>query len=183
MLKHISHRYFAVGAPLNNFHAAKARYNQNRFDACHKAVTNLRGVIGVEFHISDLSRGALEAVNSQWGSSEFDWQRIHDVYREPDCIKVAFWVGERLCALAIGTTSGQSLRFRFLEGSPDPNCPLKGVRILIALEVMALYGQMRGKRELVLEPINEKLIDVYENTYGFEVVRPAKGTAFCKKGI
>jgi len=144
---------------------------------------NLRPHIGVNFRVSEITRKALEACDAQWGASTWDWHALHQAYRDVDAFKFAIWVDETLCGLAIATTTGQSVVLRFVEGSPDVNCPLKGRRILIALEAAANYGQRRGKRDLKLEPLNEHLINLYETTYGFEVVRPRKGPAFCTKRI
>jgi hypothetical protein len=143
----------------------------------------LRSHIGVNFRVSEISLKALEACDSQWGKSNWDWHEIYRNYRDADAFKFAIWVDDTLCGLAVATTSGQSVVLRFVEGSPDVNCPLKGRRILIALEAAANYGQNRGKRELKLEPLNEELISLYESVYGFEVVRQGKGPVFCRKGI
>lgn len=143
----------------------------------------LRPHIGVNFRVSDISRKALEAVETQWGESKWDWATISQAFRDPDAFKFAIWVDDTLCGLGLATTTGQSVVLRFIEGSPRADCPLKGQRILIALEATALYGQKRGKRELKLEPLNEDLINLYESTYGFKVVRPKKGPTFCTKGI
>jgi hypothetical protein len=126
---------------------------------------------------------ALDAVQQQWGSSQFDWDAVNSNYRGIDAFKFAIWVDDILCGLAIATTGDKNVKLRFIEGSPDPNCPLKGRRVLIALEAAANYGQRRGKHVLTLEPLNEKLILLYETAYGFEVVRPSKGPPYCTKGI
>lgn len=174
---------------MNSLVAAKNRYIQDRYEAMRLTMEGLREHVGVKFKLIEISRSTLEVWKEQWPKwpktelNQFDWDEIHKRFREPDSFKFAIWADDELCGLVVGTTSGQSIKVRFIEGSPNPSCPLKGRRILIALEAVALYGQLRGKRELVLEPINQKLIDVYENDYGFEVVRPRKGDPFCRKGI
>jgi hypothetical protein len=158
---------------------------QDRHTALRKATESLRDHVGEKFLLREISLSTLDEWRD-WARSEsdqFDWEEIHRKYNEPDAIKFGIWVDDQLCGLVLGTTSGQSIKARFIEGSPNPHCPLKGRRILIALEALALYGQLRGKRELILEPINQKLISLYENDYGFEVIRPLKGEPFCRKGI
>ena len=162
---------------------AKQRYIQNRHDAYAKTTRDLGGVLGVDFSLVELSNRALEAIEKQWGKSHFDWAAINRKYNDPSCAKFAIWVGERLAAICVADTTGQSVKVRYLEGDPRGDCPLKGRRILVALDAMANYAQLRGKVELVLEPINEKLIDLYESVYGFEVVRPKKDPAFCRKKV
>lgn len=165
------------------FTDARARYENDRQQACIAAGDSLRETLGVDFRISQISRSALDAVHTQWKSSEFDWDKINTDIRGIDAFKFAIWVGDRLCGLAVATTSNQRIRLRFLEGSPLPDCPLKGRRITIALEAVAFYGQRRGKRELTLEPLNEKLISVYQNTYGFQIIRPHSDPPYALKGI
>jgi hypothetical protein len=168
---------------LNTFTNARARYERDRSEACIASAETLRPVIGVHFEIAEIGRAALDAVALQWGSSKFDWDAVYQHHRGIDAFKFAIWFENSLCGLGVATTSGQSVKLRFLEGSPDINCPLKGRRILIALDVAANYGQRRGKRNLILEPINETLIALYENVYGFKVVRTRKDPPYCIKGI
>lgn len=164
------------------FTDARARYEKARHEACIKA-GHLRQVLSVNFEVAEMGRAALDAVATQWKTSKFNWDEIYRDMRGIDTFKFAIWVGDRLCGLGVATTSNQSIRLRFIEGSPLEDCPLKGRRILIALEAVAYYGQLRGKKELLLEPLNEKLISVYETTYGMKIIHPTKGNPYASKGI
>lgn len=73
--------------------------------------------------------------------------------------------------------------FSFFEADPRPECPLKGKRILIALDAIAAYVQGSGRAEIRVEPANDKLVEVYQTVYEFEVVSPRKGKPYCRKRI
>ena len=167
---------------MSSISAARARYMRNRHDALRGATDTLRPILGVDFRLVEFSRSTLDAIQ-EWGTSEFDWPEIHRRYNEPDSLKFGIWVGDRLAAAVVATTTGQSVKIQFVEGDPRGDCPLRGRRILIALEAAANYAQLRGKLELVLEPINEILIILYEDIYGFEAVRPRRETPYWRKRV
>jgi hypothetical protein len=148
---------------------------QNMHDAMRKATENIRALIAVDFQLREFTRATLEGVE-KWGNAEFKWDEILRDIKDPDCFRFGIWVGDRLTAVAIATTSNQAVYLRFIEGDRSEDAPLTGIRILIALEAITIYGQLRGKLEIKLEPINEELISLYENTYGFEAVTPRKGS-------
>lgn len=159
---------------LNAIQHARARYLQNMHDAMRMAAENIRKGLGVECQLKEFTRATQDGI-SKWGKNEFDWDDILRNIRDPDCFRFGIWVADRLTAVAIATTSNQSVCLRFIEADRREDAPLTGLRILIALEAIAIYGQLRGKSEIRLEPVNEKLISLYEDTYGFEVVPPRKG--------
>lgn len=167
---------------MNALSAARARYLQNKHDAMRAAVIKLAPLLGVEFRLVEFSRSTMEALDS-WQNAEFDWAEIDRRHRDAGTFKFGIWVGDRLTAVALATVSGQSVRLEFVEGEQFDACPLKGKRILIALEAVANYAQARGKNEIVLEPINPTLISLYEDVYGFEAVRPRKGSPYWRKRI
>jgi hypothetical protein len=136
----------------------------------------------VDFKLIEFSRSTLEGV-AKWKTRQFDWAEIHRRYDDADCFKFGIWVDDRLIAAVVATTTGQSIKIQFLEGDPAADCPLKGKRILIALEAAANYAQLRGKLELVLEPVNQTLITLYQDVYGFEVVRPRNESPYWRKRI
>ncbi|RJG46637.1 hypothetical protein D3Y55_21870 [Mesorhizobium sp. DCY119] len=118
-----------------------------------------------------------------WGKPYFDWRDIDKRHKEPDRLELAIWSDDRLSALALALTTGQAIMLRFLEGDPRQDCPLRGMRIAIALETTANYAQARGKKEIRLQPIEDKLVDLYENVYGFVRESPRNGTAYYRKGV
>lgn len=72
---------------------------------------------------------------------------------------------------------------RFLEGDPRQDCPLRGKRILIALETAANYAQGRGKKEIRVQPIDDKLVYLYESVYGFVLESPKNEEPYYRKGV
>gem|GEM_PF-5745131 len=158
-------------------------YRKDRDHACLTAAANLRGLVGEDLRISEISGKALDAVSSQWKISKFDWAVVYDTHKKPNDFKFAIWKGETLCALALARLTTKSVHLSFLEGSPHSDCPLRGKRVLIALETASIYGQRRGKQYLTLEPLNEKLSSVYQGTFGFSAHQTPSGTTFCSKEI
>jgi len=153
---------------------ARMRYMQNMHDAMRRASENIRKDLGEEVQLREFTRATLDAIE-EWGPTDFDWNEILLRVRDPDCFRFGIWVGNRLVAVAIATTSNQSVCLRYVEADKREDAPLKGLRILVALEAITIYGQLRGKTEIKLEPINEDLVSLYENTYGFERIVLRKG--------
>jgi hypothetical protein len=167
---------------------AKARYAEQRESAFRIAGQNLVPLIGVQFHITGWTNKAREAL-ATWRETgrhvdgRFDWEEIFRRYRETDRLDMAIWVGDRLAALGLGTCTGSSVLLRYLEGDPRQDCPLKGRRILIALEAAANFAQARGKNEIRVQPVNEALSNLYEGVYGFALEKPYKQDAYYRKGV
>jgi len=91
--------------------------------------------------------------------------------------------GDRLSALMLVTVHENFVKVDFLEGDPRPDCPLKGFRATLALDIAARYGQGMGKREIRLEPVNQELRDLYITGYGFEEITPARGQPYLKRDL
>lgn len=71
-----------------------------------------------------------------------------------------------------------------LEGSPDPNHGLKGLVLLVALELASMYAQSKGRREVWLyKPANDMLLWHILNDYCFELVSPKSGASFFRKEV
>lgn len=120
----------------------------------------------------------------EWGGSHFDWREIDRRHRDPDRLDIAIWSDhERLAGLGLGLSTGQAIVLRFLEGDPRQDCPLRGKRILIALETATNYAQGRGKKEIRVQPINDKLVYLYENVYGFVLESPKNEEPYYRKGV
>lgn len=163
---------------------AKARYDSAKDGARRQAALRLEQHVGVQFHISGWSHKAREAIRNQWDSkSKFDWPEIFRKHRDPDRLDMVIWANERLAGLSLALTCAEYVEVRFAEGDPRLNCPLKGRRALIFLECAACYAQALGRTELHIQPINEQLKALYEQTYGFELVIPKKGCAYYKKPV
>lgn len=172
---------------MNLLQAHKMRCAISRDDARRQAALNLIPHIGVEFDLSGSTNKAREVYADTWGREErrtgWDWPEIFRRYDEHDRLDLAMWVGNRLCGLALGTLSNQALTIRFLEGGPDPSCPLVGRRALIALEAAQCYAQIQGRSELRVEPIHEKLETLYRDIFGFALETVKGRRAYYRREI
>ncbi len=173
---------------MSELERAKARYAEQREAAFRVAAQSLVPYIGVQFHITGWTNKARDELRSweaagRHADGRFPWPEIFQRYRDPDRLDMAIWVGDRLAALALGTCTGPSVLLRYLEGDPRTDCPLVGRRILIALEAAANYAQARGRRELRVQPVNERLSNLYVQVYGFTLENPHKQDAYYRKGV
>jgi hypothetical protein len=140
------------------------------------------GIYG--FELSEWSGRTFSALGEQWPSTQFDWEKVRNAYcREPDRFDAAIWAGDRLCGLFLATLAGESVTLRFVEGDPRRDCPLMGRRLLIALDAVVNYTQINGRYELRVEPINDKLIKLFETDFGFRAVKPHKGSPYWTKQV
>lgn len=144
----------------------------------------------VPFSISDWSRAVEEAYRLQWCSvarhpdGGWDWPEIKRRFHAPSDQILAIRCGERLSALGLITASKTTVKLAFLEGDPRRECPLKGLRAMIALEVAAMFGQRMGRAEIRLDPVNPDLKELYCGPdYGFEEVSPRKGEPYLRKDL
>jgi hypothetical protein len=169
---------------MSSLERAKARYAVDRDAAHRQAALHLSTPIGVDFHLSGWTGKAREALAAQWKSSYFDWAEIFRRHRDPDRLDMVIWAPEeRLSGIGLGLTTGESVVVRFVEGDPRDDCPLKGRRIAIFLECAALYAQARGKLELRIQPINERLATLYQQSYGFTLATDQEGRAYYQRSI
>jgi hypothetical protein len=165
---------------------AKARFESDRHGARGQAVKNLQPHLP-EFNLSGWGERARLAYRDQWlgtPRADWDWEEVFRRHSDPDRLDIAIWgVNDRLSGLALGTTTGEAVEIQFLEGDPRPDCPLKGRRILIILESAACYAQARGRAELRVRPKNERLEDLYRQTYGFVLETSSRGDRYLRKDI
>ena len=135
-------------------------------------------------HWGTKAQGAYE---SQWlsrhpDSTFWDWTEIFRRHRNE--LEIAIWSPvARLSGLSVATASGEAIEVRFLEGDSRPDCPLKGSRMLIALDCASRYAYGRGKRELRVRPVNSALEDLYQEIYGFHLVKDKPGSPYWARRI
>lgn len=166
-------------------HRHKARCEADRHAARTQAVKNLQ-VHLPSFNLTGWTQKAREAYQDQWlkeNNCHWDWDEVFRRHNDPDRLDVAVWASSRLCALALGTLTGEALEVRFVEADPRPDCPLKGRRILIVLESAACYAQARGRHELRVRPKNSELETLYRQTYGFVVETTRGGDRYLRKEV
>lgn len=130
------------------------------------------------------------AYEDQWfrhkRMADWDWTDIFRQYDETDTLDMAVWAGEneeRLSALGLATVTGKAIFVHYIEGAPDPACPLTGKRQLICLEVSTAYADLLGKAELRCRPVNEKMAELYCKGFGFSLETPRKDPQYYKREL
>lgn len=168
---------------------ARARYEAAKDLARREAAQVLVPKIGTNFHLSGWSGKAREALNDQWvvdgkQLSQWDWNEIFRRHNDPDRLDIVIWgAADRLCGLSLCLSTSTYIEIRFLEGDPRRDCPLTGRRALIVLETAARYAQERGRAELRIQPVNERLETLYRQIYRFELATPHRGSAYYYKRV
>lgn len=162
-------------------------------NARRQAAVNLQGRIVVPFYLSPWSNRGAEAYAEQWApvtewpypEGRWDWPEWFRRYQnDPSAMSIVVWgPDDRLSAIALLTTTGEAVCVRVIEGDPRPDCPLAGKRVLIVLEAAACYVQALGRREIRLEPMNQRLTDLYTNVYRFTLEKPKRGAPYYRKVI
>lgn len=118
-----------------------------------------------------------------WESPEFPWEAIRKIYIDPDRFELALWCDGRLVALGICQTTDDALVVRVIEGPRDETCPFAGQRAFILTDAAARYAQLRGKREVLLQPANPDLINLYVQGCGFSPPNPGTGSQYYWKKV
>jgi len=166
-----------------SFATERQKYIQGAYQARQFSEQLLSSQLGVNFNTSEWSGRTFEALRAQWGNSVFDWERIAVATREPSRFDAAVWVGDRLCCLLVATLGGEAVTLRWVEGDPRPECPLKGRRLLIALDLVTNYAQANGRYEIRAEPLNSAMVNLFETDYGFHAVKAKGRTPYWRKQV
>lgn len=170
---------------MSAFKAAQVHYEGLQNEATVAARTSLRAA-GISLDVMRFNRRAFEALTDQWRDRrvDWDWHEICRKNRGPKSYCIAIWAdADCLAGLSLMTVSGEAVTVRYLEGDPRPDCPIKGLRALVALEVATNYAQICGLYEVRIQPLNEALASLYENVYGFELVKRTKECPYYRKRI
>lgn len=131
---------------------------------------------------------ALEAFEQTWSSRPerrypWSWGRmVLDFRRLPTRFEVAVWSGEVLCGLAVGEVRGTHVRVNYIEGSPDPEHPLKGKVVSAVLTASTTYARIVDRREVRLVDPVEAMIPRYR-ALGLMLVSPRGEPRYCVCGV
>jgi hypothetical protein len=175
---------------VNELQRAKTRYNEAKDFARRQAAVNLCPVLGVDFYLSNLSRRALEEV-AKWPLSGrttqgggWDWDDLRRRFHgDLTALSVAIWAPDgTLYGLGLCRATGGQVIVEVVEGCPQ-GCPVSGKRLLILLEAATCYAQKLGKKEIVLTLVNARLKSLVEDTYGFRLEKPRKGSPYYRKEV
>lgn len=161
------------------------RWFARQDEARREAGKTMEAFLGRPLNLGAWSGRVQQAYEEQWlhgqrhNDAGWDWPEIIRRHRnEPDAMSIAIWSEARLSGLALAVTNADAITVKFLEGDPRADCPLKGVRALIALEAATMYGQGIGRREVRVEPANDTLATMYRDMLGFALAEPPHGTAY-----
>ena len=162
----------------------RAKYISRGYDARKRSEELLGEALGIAFTTSEWSGRTFAALAAQWDRQRFDWARIARAVRtDPSRLDVSVWLGDRLCCLFVATLGGESVTLRWVEGDPRADCPLRGRRLLIALDIATNYAQRNGRHEIRVEPIDDAMLNLFERTYGFAAVKPKHGSPYWTKQV
>lgn len=153
---------------------AKAHDDQAWTDATLQSAQNLRNYIKQPYSVAMWSRAIRHAFEDQWcpmpRQTSWDWTEIGRRYTPPKDRVVALRCGDRLAALSVILARRSWVKVHFLEGDPREDCPMRGQRAIVMLDLAATYGQRLGCEEIHIEPVNNTLQSLYCGTFGFEEV-------------
>lgn len=175
----------------SSFARAKERYLLCRLEAYKSAQETLAPILDCGFCVKDWSLRTAAAIALQWGIDRhsdggWNWPEIIRRYKaEPDALPFAIWFEptERLAAIGLGVATRRAIELRFLEGDPRTDCPIRGKRALIALEVAFAYARACGKQEIRVRPVNASLERLYIKTYGFERIEPSGQAPYLRRNV
>jgi hypothetical protein len=167
------------------------RARQKRDTARERAFLQAGVNLGLPIRFYEWTGATEEAYDAQWlplvdrREPHFHWPHIHDLYKgDMDRFVMAMWADDRLAGLALIHSAGASVSIEALEGDARPDCPLKGKRTVGALEVATCYAQAMDRKTLRIEAVNDTLMRLYTETYGFSLEKRVKQAPYpCFKEI
>lgn len=168
---------------------AKDRMNKVWVSAVQASYANMKPFVDVPYTMSLWSGSISSVYIEQWHEHDrhpdggWDWIDVRRRYNGVKDTIVALRTGDRLSCLALYHTSRERVLVRFLEGSPERDCQLAGVRATLMLDLAFTLGQRYGCKEVQLEPVNLALEALYRDVYGFESINPRKGERYMRKGL
>jgi hypothetical protein len=112
------------------------------------------------------------------------WHQMAGDYRrnEPTRFEAAVWSAETLCGLALGRLRARYCSLDYIEGSPAPAHPLRGMVIPAVLTALTAYAVALGRAEIRLIDPFPALVPRYENL-GFMLATPKREARYWWKEI
>jgi hypothetical protein len=165
---------------------AKERADQALQEAVTYGYSNLGVALRADYRIALWSNSIEHMYKSQWCAEVlrkdrgWDWHEVHRRHRGPKDQIVALISGDRLAALMQISATRDRVKIGLLEGDSSIDCLLKPHRALIMLDLAATYDQVLGCNEIHLEALNNNLMVLYRDTYGF-IQAPIKGAPLAMK--
>lgn len=142
---------------------AHRRYKER---ATRENLEDLRERVGRDYRVAPFSMHDYQTMIGQWPKEarrypHWEWLTIYWDHSGPRDWCFSIRVGDRLCVLAAAKMRNSALTGEFLEADPRPDCPLKGARALIGLDLMARYAEYAKAKEFRIVPENATLARYY----------------------
>ena len=160
---------------------AAQRYRGYGDLAMQKSQRDLTHQLNIDYKITRWNSSVIDTIEMTWGEDRvFDWRDIYNSCKsEPTALGLAIWSQEELCAVGVMTLTQGTTWVRFVERNRNGSNALKGKVLLILLDAATNYCQASGRRLVKLEPLNDRLVEYYVTSLGFELVDPPKGSRYC----
>lgn len=167
----------------------EAQHRSYRLAALRKAEELLSEAFGpLPVRLTLIGPEALEAFERDWSGHpgrRYPWpwrEMATDFRRLPARLEVAVWCGETLCGLAVGEARRTHVRVGYLEGSPDPEHPLRGKVTPAVLTAVTAYARAVGRGEVrFVDPV-DAMVPRYE-ALGLVLVSPRGEPRYCVCGV
>ena len=175
-----------MDAPPASRSVTESRYRDRRLAALRRAEEIASEALApTPVHLDAINPTALQAFQEQWEGNPhrlypWPWAKMVEDARkkEPDRFEVSVWSGGALCGLALGWTRQTFCRVDFLEGSPDPEHPLKGHVTIIVSGAAVAYATAIDRQEVrLIDPI-PAVVPHYEDL-GFTLASPKGAAPYC----
>lgn len=186
-----------VGMPVRTYAEAVRDYAELRRAAYLSVEDEARraGLVDCRVLIRDTDAEAVLAWRT-WntphpsGAGGWNWEAlIRRARRRPSALHLALWCGGELCGLAVGRASRrafsgmhETVSLHFLEGSPDPQHPLRGHVAPLAIAASAAYGQVLGASRLRLRDPLPGALPLYRDL-GFTIAQKSGRVIHCERRI
>jgi hypothetical protein len=155
------------------------------------ASRTMRSFVPWSFFLEAASEKADEAWEKQWRSyphrsppnGGWDWPSLRkSTAKDPSALLTAMWCGQDLCGLSLLTLNSTACKLSLIEGSPNPHHLIRGMVLLIGIELSSMWAQGSGRREVwVMGPMSDMILHHLLQDYSFDVMAPAKGLPFCRR--
>ena len=160
------------------------RYRRSADLARHATNDGLPEFLEEEFQVETWRFSDIGVIEKTWSAPRaFDWSAIfQDYQKEPDALGFGIWSQGVLCGMGLITLTNSAAVLRFVERNKAESAGLRGLVVLISLDVATNYCQSSGGSNLWLEPKTDELAQWYQERFGFDRAEEG-GRAICKKKV
>jgi hypothetical protein len=178
---------------MSSYSRAKLRYINKQSEVMGVTLHALREHLPSDAVLKFMSMETDVAWYAQWRpyskrvppEGGWDWPELRTHFgKDPKSLCLSMWAQKELCGLMIARLNQTACAVERIEGSPVSNHPFRNRVLLVGLDVAARYAQGSGREEVwLIEPANDKLIRIYVEVYGFELVTTKQGQRICRRKV